>query len=90
MEFDLVANEIRILVALEARPLSMGDVVWQMAPLPESEVKELLYQLNQKTLVIKTPAIDGGCRTCACQVKYTWRLTYRGRQALTQNISRDH
>ncbi len=81
---DLTANEIRLLVVLEQKPLPVEEVVKQMAPMVESEVKTLLYQLDKKYLIVKQPIIGGGCKTCACDVTYAWRLTFKGRQCLSK------
>lgn len=74
-------NELKLLKVLLTKPLLYEDVVQAMKPLPEDEVKPLLFRLSKESLIVKHPVIGGGCRDCACEVQYTWRLTYAGRQA---------
>lgn len=80
---DLLDNELQVLKALVVKPLSTEELVATLAPMPEAEVKAILYQLDKKFLATKQP-IFGGCRVCACEVKYAWRLTYKGRQCTSQ------
>ena len=75
--------ELQILLALIDKPLSEQDLVSALTPTPEKDIKSSLYQLTQKYLITKQPIISGGCRDCACQVSYAWRLTLKGRQSIT-------
>jgi hypothetical protein len=75
--------ELEILLALVDKPLNEQDLVSTLTPTPEKDVKSALYQLTQKYLITKQPVIGGGCRDCACQVSYSWRLTLKGREAIT-------
>lgn len=77
----LSEDERRVLKVLLLKPLPIEEVVSAMAPTPEHVVRSTLYQLDKKQLVVSQPAVGGGCRSCACEVKYAWRLTYAGRQA---------
>lgn len=77
----------QVMGALVTKPLSTEDLVVALAPTTEGEVKSALYQLTQTYHVIKHPVIGDGCRNCACQVSYAWRLTLKGRQAISQEAT---
>lgn len=80
--------EEKILEALENRPLSTKELVNSLEGIPIDEINAALYQLReQKYMIQKHPVIGGGCTTCACSVTYTWRLTIKGRQELS-NVQR--
>lgn len=75
--------EQEILEALELRSLSTAELVNRFPNMPIGIINNALYQLReQQHLVEKHPVIGGGCKTCACSVTYTWRLTIKGRQEL--------
>jgi len=72
----------RVLVGLFDKPLSTPQLVSVLSPTGEDQVKEALYQLTQQYLIATHPVIGGGCKDCACQVSFSWRLTRSGRQAI--------
>jgi hypothetical protein len=39
---------------------------------------------DQKSWIVKHPVIGGGCKTCACSITYSWRLSLSGRQELAK------
>lgn len=84
LEGVLSDEEILVLRALLAKPLSVEDTITSMRPLTEKQTKSLLYQLDKKYLIVKQPVISGGCHDCGCQVSYLYRLTFSGRLALAK------
>lgn len=85
MKNELTQTELRLLRVLVAKPLSLEEIVYAMLPFPEEDIKSIIFRLNRDYLIVKQPVIGGGCRTCACQVNYLWRLTFAGRQAAAQS-----
>jgi hypothetical protein len=79
--------EQKILQALEHRPLSTDELASHLgAEVSTHSLDEALYQLReQKYWIAKHPVISGGCKTCACGITYSWRLTFSGRQQLANN-----
>lgn len=75
--------ERQILEALEYRPLSLEELLHVLPEAASQDIQKSLYELSeQKMWVVKLPAIGGGCKTCACEVTFKWRLTIGGRQQL--------
>lgn len=76
----------RILQALEFRPLSDAELSNHLgSEVSSNELSNALYQLKeQKSWIVKHPVIGGGCKTCACSITYTWRLSLSGRQELAK------
>ena len=73
----------KILQALEIRALSQKELATSVEVEDDAhELVKALYELNQDSLIVKHPIIDGGCKTCACGVTYKWRLTFKGRKEL--------
>jgi hypothetical protein len=76
----------QVLQALEIRALSTQELATSIGMEDDAhEYVEALYHLNQESLIVKHPIIDGGCKTCACGVTYKWRLTFAGRKHLQDN-----
>lgn len=76
----------KILEALENRALSQQELANSLGVMDDAhEFVESLYHLNQESLIVKHPIIEGGCKTCACGVTYKWRLTFAGRMHLQQS-----
>lgn len=77
----------QIVEALEHRALSQADLANSLQVQDDAhEFVKALYELNQESLIVKHPIIDGGCKTCACGVTYKWRLTFAGREHLNKNL----
>lgn len=75
--------EQEILQELELRPLSTEELVHRFPNTPIGILNTALYNLReQKFWVEKHPVIEGGCKTCACSIRYSWRLTFAGREEL--------
>jgi len=76
----------RILQALELRPLSDSELVNHLGSEVNAEdIGKALYVLReQKSWIVKHPVIGGGCKTCACSITYSWRLSLSGRQELAK------
>lgn len=73
----------KIMAALEIRALSQAELATSVEVGEDAhEFVKALYELNQDSMIVKHPIIDGGCKTCACGVTYKWRLTIKGRQEL--------
>jgi hypothetical protein len=76
------STEVRLLTALIPKPLSTEELVAALVPTSEHEIKSTLYELETNFLIVKKPVVGGGCRDCACDISYAWRLTFKGRQAI--------
>lgn len=76
--------EKKVLQALEYRPLSQDELMNSLENPDVQDLQSALYQLReQKMWIEKHPIVGGGCKDCACQVTFKWRLTLAGRQQLT-------
>lgn len=76
--------ELQILLTLADKPLPEQDLLAALSTTPEKDAKSAIYKLStQDYMIVKQPIISGGCRDCGCQVHYAWRLTFKGRQAIT-------
>ncbi len=74
--------EQKILQTLEHNPLSTDELLSKLG-VSAHELNQALYQLgDQKMWVKKHPVFGDGCKTCACSITYSWRLTFSGRQEL--------
>lgn len=74
----------KILQALEFRPLNQQELATSIGVTEDAhEFVKALYHLNQESLIVKHPIMDG-CKTCACHVTYKWRLTISGRNHLKE------
>lgn len=76
----------RILQALELRPLSDSELANHLGPeVSSDDLNKALFQLReQKSWIVKHPVFGGGCKTCACSITYSWRLSLSGRQELAK------
>lgn len=75
----------KILRALEIRAQGQQELAASVEVMEDAhEFVKALYHLNQESLIVKHPIIDGGCKTCACGITYKWRLTFSGRNHLKE------
>jgi len=78
--------ETRILVSLRNKPLSLSELV-DAVDLSGEVLGEALHSLKERLLLEKHPVVSGSCKTCACGVKYVYRLTYSGRKFLEDTLA---
>lgn len=78
----------KILQALEHRALATDELLNHLDPKPsDQDLQFALYELReQKKWIDKHPIIGGGCKDCACQITYKWRLTFAGRRELANHV----
>jgi Fe-S cluster assembly iron-binding protein IscA len=80
----------KILQALEMRAQAQQELAASVEVTEDAhEFVKALYHLNQESLIVKHPIIDGGCKTCACGITYKWRLTLSGRNYLKQTTGQN-
>ena len=78
----------RIIAALEHKALHNEQLAEALGIMDDdSELVRNLYTLTQEYLIQKHPIMEGGCKTCACNITYKWRLTLSGRQYLNEKIN---
>lgn len=78
----LSPDELRILQALEKKPISEDDLERMLASIGHDNFHSAIYQLTtQKYLIAKSPIL-GGCKSRGCEIDYVLRLTFAGRTAL--------
>jgi hypothetical protein len=77
--------EQKILRALESHPLSDAELIVHLgSEVSLQELDNALYQLREQKMWVTKHPVMGGCKTCACSITYSWRLTFSGRSELAK------